>query len=165
MPHFRPLGAVGQGHGASGKQSFPSTSQNIPHTVTVDMVPLPKLKNLLLHEITFGSEDRKTSRGISKNRFVNLLRNRKKEGYGLEELGIQSCVGFRAKQVRDCEKFVTNVVWDEDEGEDTTHGCSHFWDPEDLSPSEEYDAHYQIFGRHPWDIYDSDGWDDFLPHF
>lgn len=95
------------------------------------------------------------------------MRNRKKAGYGLQELAIQTCVGFGAAQVRECEKFVKKVVWDGDEGEDLTHGHTrrhHYWDADDLSPSEEYDAHYQIYGRDPWDMYDSDGLDDYLPY-
>lgn len=131
-------------------------------------VPLPRLKNLFLSEIVFGPGDGGKYKGISKNRLVDLARNRKKAGYGLQELWIQTCVGFGAKQVRECEEFVRSVVWDGDEGESSAYSCQHhhhFWDPDDFSPSEEYDAHYQIYGRPPWAAYDSDGFDDFLPYF
>lgn len=157
----------GQGYGANGKQATPSTPQEGHHTITADSVPLPRLKILLLSEIVFGPGYGKKYKGVSENRLVNLVRNRKNAGYGLQELGIQTCVGFGAKQVRECEKSVRNVVWDGDEGESSAHGCRHhhFWDPADFSPSEEYDAHYQIYGRPPWAAYDSDGFDDFLPYF
>lgn len=149
------------------KQSTPSTSQGARHTITVDSVPLPRLKNLLLHEVVFGPGGVKKYKGIPKNGLGSLLRSRKKAGYGLEELAIQTCVGFGASQVRECERFVRKVAWDGDEGEDPAHGCSHhlrYWNMDDLSPSEEYDAHYQIYGRGPWDMYDSDGFDDYLPY-
>ena len=92
---------------------------------------------------------------------MNLVRERKKAGYGLQELGIQTCVGFGARQMRECEKVVSQVIWDGDEGDDFAHVCTHHnhsldYD-DDLSPAE-YDAHYQIYGRSLWDVYDSDGY-------
>jgi len=154
--------------GRGGKQPTPSTSIDARHTTTVDSVPLPKLKNLFLDEVIFGTGGGKKYKGIPKNSLVKLVRSRKKAGHGLQELAIRACVGFGASQVRECEKFVRKVVWDGDEGEDLVHGCAHHhhhWDPDDLSPNEEYDAHYQIYGRDPWDMYDSDGLDDYLPYF
>ena len=126
------------------------------------------MKNLLLHEVVFGPGDGKKHKGIPKNKLANLVRDRKKAGYGLQELGIQTCVGLGVKQVRECERFVKEVVWDGDDGEGMAHGCTnrhHYLDPDDFSPSEEYDAHYQIYGRHRWDLYDSDGLEDYLPYF
>lgn len=124
-------------------------------------MPLPKLKNLLLYEVILGTGGGKKYKGIPKNRVGNLVRSRKKAGYGLQELAIQSCIGFGAIQVRECEKFVRKVVWDGDEGKDLGHaGCTnhhYHWDPDDFSAGEEYDAHYQIYGRGPWD---SDGFGD-----
>jgi hypothetical protein len=151
-----------------GRQNMPSTSRDARHTIAADSVPLPKLKNLLLHEVVFGPAGGKKLKGIPKNKLGNLLGSRKKAGYGLQELAIQTCVGFGAGQVKVCEKFVRKVVWDGDEGKDLTHGCTHhhhYRDHDDLSPSEEYDAHYQIYGRGPWDVYDSDSLDEYLPYF
>jgi len=158
----------GQGFGARRKQSTPSTSQDGHSTIAADSVPLPKLKNLLLSDVVFGFGFGKKHKGISGDRLVSLVRDRKKAGYGLQELGIQTCIGFGAKQVRECEKVVSKVVWDGDEGEDLVHGCTHHnhcWDNDDFSPDEEYDAHYQIYGRNLWDVYDSDGMDDYLPYY
>lgn len=118
--------------------------------------------------MTFGLVGVKNYKGISKNGLENLVRSRKKAGYGLEELKIRTCVGLGASQVKQCEKFVSKVVWDGDEGKDVGYGCTHdhhHWDPDDFSPSEEYDAHYQIYGRGPWDVYDSDDFDHYLPYF
>lgn len=152
-----------------GKQSRASTSHDTTHNITTDSVPLPKLKKLLLHEVIFGPGGGKKYKGIPKNKLGNLVRDRKKAGHELQELAVQSCVGFGPSQVRECEKFVRKVVWDGDEGEDLAHGCTHhhhYWDPDEYSPNEEYDAHYQIYGRRdPWDTYDSDGLDDYLPYF
>ena len=94
------------------------------------------------------------------------MRDRKKVGYGLQELEIQTCIGFSAKQVRECEKVVNKVIWDGDEGDDFPHTCTHHNhylddEDEDLSLSE-YDVHYQMYGRSLWDFYDSDGVDDYL---
>jgi len=117
--------------------------------------------------VVFGPGFGKKRQGIPGNKLVNLVRNRKKAGYGLQELGIQTCIGFGEKQVRECEKVVNKVVWDGDEGEDLMHGCTHhnhYHDDEDFSADEE-DAYYRIYGRYPWDIYDSDGVDDYLPYF
>ena len=159
----------GQGFGASGKQSIPSASQHGQHTTTAIDILLPKLKVLLLYEVIFGPGSGKKYKGFSKQRLVSLVRERKKAGYGLQELGIQSCVGFGGKQVKECEKSVKKVLWDGDEGEDSVHGCGHhhhyFDDDDELSPDEEYGAHYQIYGRHLWDLYDSDGMDDYLPYY
>jgi hypothetical protein len=118
-----------------------------------------------LSDVVFGPGSGRRLKGISKHRFVNLVRNRRKAGYGLQELGIQTCIGFGAKQVIECERVVDSVVWDGDEGEDMAHGCTHHDHYRDeLSPDEEYDAHYRSYGRSPWDWYDSDGLDDFLPY-
>jgi hypothetical protein len=150
---------------------MPSTSQDGQNTITADDVPLPKLKNLLLYEVVFGAGFGKKHNGLSATRLVSMVRERKKAGYGLQELGIQTCIGFGAKQVRKCEKVVKTVIWDGDEGEDFVHTCSHHNhysdeddEDEDLSPNE-YDAHYQIYGRSLWDFYDSDGVDDYLPYY
>ena len=120
--------------------------------------------------MVFDSRSGKKYSGLSAKRFVNLVRDRKKAGYGLQELGVQSCTGFGASQVRVCERAVKTVIWDGDEGGGFGHTCihhNHYSDDEDddyLSPNE-YDAHYQIYGRGPWDFYDSDGMDDYLPYF
>jgi len=69
-----------------------------------------------------------------------------------------------------CEGAVKTVIWDGDEGGGFGHTCPHHnhysddEDDDDLSPNE-YDAHYQIYGRGLWDFYDSDGMDDYLPYF
>ena len=94
-----------------------------------------------------------------------MVRERKKAGYGLREVGVQGCVGFGERQVKECEKIV-KVVWDGDYGEEEADSCAHhhhYWDPDDLSPSEEYEGHYQIYG--PWEVYDSDAFEDYLPYF
>lgn len=167
---LRSLQGGKQGPGASGKQSLPSTSQDGRNTITVDDVPLPKLKNLLLYEMVFDSRPGKKYSGVPAKSLVNLVRDRKKAGYGLQELGVQSCTGFGAKQVKACERVVKTVIWDEDEDGGFGHTCTHhnhYSDDEDddyLSPNE-YDAHYQIYGRGLWDFYDSDGMDDYLPYF
>lgn len=139
--------------------------------MTAENVPLPKLKNLLLCDMVFGLGSGRRHKGFSKDRLARLVRDRNKAGYGLRELEIQACIGFGPKQVRECEKFVSKVVWDEGEGEDFPHACTHhnhyldYDDDDDLSFGGEYDAHYQIYGRNPWDIYDSDGLDDYLPYY
>jgi len=163
----RSFGAGGQGLGASRKQPTPSTSQDGRKVIAADSVPLPKLKNLLLSDVVFGFGFGKKHKGISGNKLVSLARDRKKAGYGLQELGIQTCIGFGAKQVRECERFVSKVVWDGDEGEDLVHGCTHHnhcWDNGDFSPDEEYDAHYQFYPRNLLDVYDSDDM-DYLPYY
>ena len=118
--------------------------------------------------MVFGSGDGKKYKGIPRKKLGNLVRSRKKAGHGLQGLVIRACVGFGASQVKECEKFVKKVVWDGDEGNDLTHGYAHhhpLWDLDDLSLVEELDAYYQAYGPDPWDAYDSDGLDDFLPPF
>jgi len=112
--------------------------------------------------VVFGSGVGRKYKGLWKGELVDLLRERRKAGYGLEELGIQSCTGFGMKQVRDCEEFVSNVIWDGDEGENLGHTCTHhhrhlddddfggYWSPGDFDP------HYGMYGYGLWDTYDSD---------
>jgi len=152
----------GSEFGASGKQTIPSTSQHGQNAIAADKVPLPKLKVLLLHEVVFGTGKGKKYKGLLKSGLVDLLRDRRRAGYGLEELGIQSCTGFGMEQVRDCEEFVSNVIWDGDEGENLGHTCVHhhchlddddfggYWSPGDFDP------HHRMYGFGLWDTYDSD---------
>lgn len=155
-------------YSGGGKKSTASTSQDVRHTIPVDSVPLPKLEKLRLLEVIFGPVGGNKLKGIPKNRLGDLLRSRKKAGYELHELGIQTCVGFGTKQVKECGKSVRGVVWDGDDGSDPTHGCTHlhhYWDPDDLSPGEDYDdIHFPMYGRDPWDMYDSDYYDDYLAY-
>ena len=119
------------------------------------------LKNLLLHEVVFGSISVGKNKGFSNNRLVDLVRDRKKAGCGLQELAVQTCIGFGVRQRRECEQVVSQVIWDEDEGDDFPPACTHHnhhLDYDDDLSLEEYDAHYQIYGRSPWDFYDSDGY-------
>ena len=162
----------GQGFGASRRQSVPSTSQDREKAIIADSVPLPKLKSLLLYEVVFGPTLGKKQKGLSKSKLVNLVRDRKKGGYGLQELEIQTCVGLGVKQVRECEKVVSKVVWDGDEGEDFVHACTHhdhylddYDDDEDYLSPDEYGARYQMYRHSLWDVYDSDGVADFLPYY
>ena len=124
--------------------------------------------------MVFGFKFGKKRNELSTSGLINLVRDRKKAGYGLRELGIQNCIGFGARQVRECEKDVNKVIWDGDEGEDHRHTCTHHNhhledddddDDDDDQSLNEYDAHYQIYGRSLWDFYDSDGVDDYLPYY
>jgi len=152
----------GPGLGANAKQAMASTSQNGQNTIAADKVPLPKLKVLLVHEVVFGSGTGKKHKGLLKSELVDLVRDRRKAGHGLEELGIQDCTGFGMGQVKACEEFVGNVIWDGDEGESLGYTCAHhhrhldddefggYWSPGDFDP------HYQMYGYGLWDTYDSD---------